>query len=126
MNTYNMWYNGASQHELRSVGKAKILANLTNSDSKKAADWALERLGAFDESNSKVASYKANIGIAASNVAGNHIEHIHRNCANDIKRNMEQYPVISDDEAARILFEDELKKELDKVAGKHQVVLSAD
>lgn len=126
MNTYNLWYNGASQHELHAVGKAKILSNLSNSDSKLVADWALERLGAFDKSQDKINGYKANVGIAASNVAGRYIEHIHRNCAADIKQNMEQYPVISDDEAAKILFDSEIKDELDEIAKAYQVVLRAD
>lgn len=123
--TYELWYNGASQHDIRAIGKAEMLANISKSDSKRVADWALERLGAFDKTQSKIDGYKSNLGIAASNVAGQHIEHIHRNCAEDIKRNMEQYPVIDDVEASQILFEDEIQRELDKIAACETFTLCA-
>ena len=111
---YELWYNGASQHELKAINKAQMLGNLSKSESKKLADWALDRLGDLDSQQSKVDSYKGALGLSASNVAGKHIQHINAKCADDIKRNMEQYPVISDEEAAKMLFEERIESELAK------------
>lgn len=111
---YELWYNGASQHELKAINKAQMLGNLSKSDSKRLADWALDRLGDLDDQQTKADSYKGALGLNAANVAGKHIQHIHAKCADDIKRNMEQYPVISDEEAAKMLFEERIESELAK------------
>lgn len=113
VDTYNLMYNGASAHEILAVGKAQILGNtISRADSRKVADWALERLNAFQETQEK---YAGRVNVQAKNVAGRYIEHIHRNCADEIRSNFEQYPVISDEEAAKILFEKKIKDELDSI-----------
>jgi hypothetical protein len=111
IDSYELWYDGAGRHNIISLAKNDIAANANDYA---LAEWMLAKYDAA--LGHGISSYTLNGREISSSASKdmNYIKHIHSRKAEEIKSKWQQ-PQLSDDEAAAILFDEQVEPQLDEI-----------
>lgn len=104
-------------HDIRAAANAHLLGRLADhSTNKRVAEYILRAVDYAGQSQKTINAFKAQNHEFRSTRTLDYITHIHANCKEDIESKWGEY--LSDDEVNEILFEETLKRELDKIKPK--------
>lgn len=121
MTNAQLWYMGSGVHELRALDKAEWLLNLSKTDNRRLAEWAVDRISL---NNHLQDSLNRNGFGFESNAAHSYFDKLHQDYEQDLREHhFVQDPVISDEEAAAMLFEKQIEPLLEKIKTKVDVEL---
>lgn len=111
---YQLAFDGAGMHEMYGLSKVSITAT----QNKQLAEYFLNKLDYAGRASSAASFLMRGQEITATrNHTVDYIKHIHRACKNEIESKWNK-PMLSDEEASDILFEDMLADELEKITEK--------
>ena len=120
VNTYELIYTGMNQPQhLLQAAKSQIAVDaLSQTDNARLAEFFL-RTADFDKQvQAKAKAYGLQNHDVSSLRLANHIKHIHYAKSEEIRERFAQ-PQLSSEEASELLFEMQLKQELEKIKPKN-------
>lgn len=116
---FNLIYSGSGIHELYSANNAHLLKNLTKLDNRKVAEWALDAI----EYRFKEQHLQEIMGLS-SKATHDYFSKIHADYEQNLRgEHFVQDPVISDEEAADLLFRAQIECELEKMPRKKEITI---
>lgn len=119
MDTYKLIYNGEGEHRILGLGKEQALSP----NSKQLAEWMLARMDYAGSAKTAAAYALNNQSITAVlNPSSTYVQHIHAAKKEEIESKWAE-PMLTDNEAAEILFKDRLDKELEKLPKSTETVI---
>lgn len=122
---YELFYTGMTspQHLLRAV-RSDIAGNaISRTNNARIANYLLDRLEFDKEVQAKAAAFHVpGHDISAVRVA-DYVTHIHKAKSEEIRERFAQPEVRDDAEMAQILFENDLREELEKIPAKIEATI---